>query len=378
MRYTFRQAVRDRVPLVIGITGGTSSGKTLSAMRLAHGLSGGKRFCVLDTENRHALEYAPDPGEKPNPPHSFDFEHTELVAPFDDKCYLEAVQDAGSQGYPVIMIDSMSHCWIGPGGTHDQAAERLKRMMANVKEGTAQWFARYNKCAPASWADPKFVYKRMVQNIVIHARAQAHLIVCFRAERKVEFTTSKDGKLSVEFKHGLMSKDGWTPVCDEWFPYECQFILLFTPDRPGFPNVLTMRERYRALFPPDKIIDEEAGRRLAEVSGPKVGKAAPMAQEQPAPTAPHGDSRVGSLPSADPVPAEAGDDLGKALGLMTDPHANEINDLMVAIQDTDKPLDRKKFAEWLKTKWGVEMVSELPDSAYPQVVEMLERRLKAS
>ena len=47
--------------LNIVISGGTGSGKTFSAMRLASGIAGGKPFAVIDTENRRALHYADRP-----------------------------------------------------------------------------------------------------------------------------------------------------------------------------------------------------------------------------------------------------------------------------------------------------------------------------
>jgi hypothetical protein len=71
MTITFRPAVREGVPLLLGLAGGTGSGKTWSAMVLAKGLAGDKPFAVVDTENGRAKHYADD----------FRFDVTDLHAP---------------------------------------------------------------------------------------------------------------------------------------------------------------------------------------------------------------------------------------------------------------------------------------------------------
>jgi hypothetical protein len=58
MSFSFRPAVRESVSLLIGLSGGTGSGKTYSAMRLAHGIAGDQPFAVIDTEAGRAKHYA--------------------------------------------------------------------------------------------------------------------------------------------------------------------------------------------------------------------------------------------------------------------------------------------------------------------------------
>ena len=57
MSVSFREARREGVPLLLGLAGGTGSGKTWSAMTLAKGLAGAKRFAVIDTENGRAKHW---------------------------------------------------------------------------------------------------------------------------------------------------------------------------------------------------------------------------------------------------------------------------------------------------------------------------------
>ena len=113
-------AVREQVPLLIGLMGPSGSGKTYSALRLATGIqevTGGEIY-VIDTEARRALHYA----------EQFKFRHVQFDAPFGSLDYLAAIKHCVAKGAKVIVIDSMSHEHIGPGGyllTQDAEVQRL-------------------------------------------------------------------------------------------------------------------------------------------------------------------------------------------------------------------------------------------------------------
>ena len=49
MSITFRPALREAIPLLIGVAGGTGSGKTFSALLLARGIAGGLASRVAAT-----------------------------------------------------------------------------------------------------------------------------------------------------------------------------------------------------------------------------------------------------------------------------------------------------------------------------------------
>ena len=75
-----RPAVRESVPLLVGLFGPSGGGKTYSALRLAAGVqseTGGEVYCI-DTEARRALDYAYD--EKTQA--GFKFRHLAFTAPF--------------------------------------------------------------------------------------------------------------------------------------------------------------------------------------------------------------------------------------------------------------------------------------------------------
>ena len=66
------------------LIGGTGSGKTYTAMRLASGIAGDKPFVVIDTEAGRAKHYAD----------SFKFDHGDLKAPFRPDAYADAIKAA--------------------------------------------------------------------------------------------------------------------------------------------------------------------------------------------------------------------------------------------------------------------------------------------
>lgn len=253
--FSFRPAVRENVGLWINLVGGTGSGKTFTAMRLASGIAGGKPFAVIDTENRRALHYADQ----------FTFHHADLRAPFRPDAYADAIVAADKEGYPVIVVDSGSHVWAGDGGVLDWQEEELDRMAGND-------YGKRERVKMAAWIKPKKSHKGMVQKFL---QVRAHLILCLRAEEKIEMVKGKDGKLEIQKKQSLTGKDGWIPICDKNLPFEatCSFLLL--AGAPGIPHPIKLQEQHRALFPLDKAITEESGRSLAAwASGAAAPKAA--------------------------------------------------------------------------------------------------------
>lgn len=241
--FQFRPAVRENVGLWINLIGGTGSGKTFTAMRLASGIAGSRPFVVLDTENRRALHYADQ----------FKFDHAEIRPPFRPMAYQDAIVAADAAGYPVIVVDSGSHVWAGDGGILDWQEEELNRMAGDD-------YGKRERVKMSAWIKPKMAHKHMVQKLL---QVKAHIILCLRAEEKIEMVKNSQGRLEVQKKQSLTGKDGWIPICDKSLPFEatCSFLLLAS--NPGIPNPIKLQEQHKALFPLDVPITEESGKRLA-------------------------------------------------------------------------------------------------------------------
>lgn len=243
MSFELRPAIRENVSMLIGLAGASGSGKTFTALRLAQGLSGGKRFAVIDTEARRALHYADQ----------FAFDHGDLRAPFRPSAYADAIRAVDAQGYPVIVVDSCSHEHAGEGGILDWQEEELNRMAGD------DWKKR-EACKMSAWVRPKMDHKRMVQALL---QVRAHLILCFRAEEKVEMVRGEDGKWKIVPKTSLAGFSGWLPICEKNLPYELTASFLLTPDRPGVPKPIKLQEQHRPFFPLDQAITEKSGEQLA-------------------------------------------------------------------------------------------------------------------
>jgi len=257
MAFTFTEAERQNVSLLIGVAGGTGSGKSYSAMRLATGLAGGKKFAVIDTEAGRAKHYADQ----------FKFDHGDLQPPFRPSAYMEAIKAADDAGYPVIVVDTMSHEHAGEGGLLDWHEEELERMAGN------DWKKREG-CNMAAWIKPKGAHKAMMQRLL---QVRAHLILCFRAEEKIEMVREPDdnGRMKTKIlpKQTLTGLNGWSPICEKNVPYELTASFLLTADAPGLPKPIKLQQQHRPYFPLDLPIDERTGRALAEWS---VGPAASL------------------------------------------------------------------------------------------------------
>lgn len=228
---SFDVVTRESIPLLLGVAGGTGSGKTFSALRLARGLAGGQPFAIIDTENgraKHYVELFPE------------MRYQAITAPFRPDKYADAIE-AGAKDYPVVVVDSMSHEWAGDGGCldwHDEimAGDQKKNLMA--------------------WIAPKKAHKRMVTRLL---QQPSHVILCFRAEPKVEVGPGN----TIIPKPSLTGLDGWIPISEKMLPYELTASFLLMAERPGVPKPIKLQEQHKAFVPLDQPISEETGKSLA-------------------------------------------------------------------------------------------------------------------
>jgi hypothetical protein len=236
--FTFKPAKREDVGLLIGLNGGTGSGKTYTGMRLASGIAAGRPFAVIDTEAGRAKHYAD----------AFRFDHGDLKPPFRPDAYAEAIAAADAAGYPVIVVDSASHEWAGDGGILDWQEEEFQRMGARDAVKIASWIA------------PKIAHKKFVQRLL---QVRAHLILCFRAEPKIE-VAKENGKTVIREKETLTGYRGWVPISEKNLPFELTASFMFLADKPGVPLPIKLPEQLKPFIPLDKPITEESGAALAE------------------------------------------------------------------------------------------------------------------
>lgn len=109
------EAAAAPAKLNIALWGPSGAGKTYTGLAIAHQL--GARVAVADTEHRASSLYAS----------RFPAAIAEMLPPFSPERFLEALHAAEQAGYDVLVIDSLSPEWDGPGGCLDTVAQLRKQ-----------------------------------------------------------------------------------------------------------------------------------------------------------------------------------------------------------------------------------------------------------
>lgn len=170
-----KPAVRPSLKARLMLSGPAGAGKTYSALEIASVL--GERILVIDTERESSLTYADE----------FTFTHLPWHEPYDPRELARELVEAADT-YSVIVVDSLTHFWHGPGGVLD---------IADGKFG--------------GWKTARPAHNDIVQGILA---APAHIIVCVRAQiEHVQELDSRTGKQVVR-------KLGMAPKQDKDLEYE--------------------------------------------------------------------------------------------------------------------------------------------------------------
>ena len=111
----YKKAQRSNRKLRMAIAGIAGSGKTYTALRLASEL--GNRVALLDTERSSAEVYSD----------RFDFDVAQLETHHPQN-YVDAIKAA--QDYDVLIVDSLSHAWMGRDGALDLVGKQGKSFNA--------------------------------------------------------------------------------------------------------------------------------------------------------------------------------------------------------------------------------------------------------
>lgn len=243
-------AVRTRVPLLLGLIGPSSSGKTFSALRLARGIQRvvGGEIHVIDTEARRARSYA----KSAKRPDLFEFKHVNFEPPFGPIDYLDAIEHCIREGAKVIVIDSMTHEHSGPGGVMDQS-DRLLDKWCGADEK-----ARQRKLM-MSLIRPKRDRKKLNSEIV---RLGVNALFCYRAYDKIKPKKGEEPE-----------KLGWQPETTSPLFYEMTARFLLPPGSEGVPkltsdidaerSIINLPDQFRDWFTTGTVLSEEVGENMA-------------------------------------------------------------------------------------------------------------------
>ncbi len=163
----YKKATKFTSKLRMALAGPSGSGKTFTALLLAHGLADGKRVAVIDTERGSASKYADIFPE---------FDVTELDS-FHPNNYVAAIREAEETGYAVLIIDSLSHAWNGPGGLLEIVEQITKR--------------NQNKSSFNAWGEATPLQNRLIDAIT---RSKMHIICTMRTKTEYVIEQNERGR----------------------------------------------------------------------------------------------------------------------------------------------------------------------------------------
>jgi len=167
----FAPATRAAAKARIALAGPSGSGKTYTGLTLACRLA--ERVAVIDTERGSASKYV-----------GLNNWAFDTLAPssFSPQSLTEALAIAGGEGYGCVLVDSLSHYWMGVDGMLEQVDRRAKG--GNNFSG---------------WKEARPDERRMIDALVSYP---GHVIVTLRVKTEYVIEQNDRGK-SVPRKVGL-------------------------------------------------------------------------------------------------------------------------------------------------------------------------------
>lgn len=232
----FSKAKREKSKARICLTGTSGSGKTVSALYLAYGMTHDwDKIAVIDTERNRSKLYANrsdlEIGE---------FLQADLDPPYSVDRYIEYMVEAakvvGSDG--VVIIDSGSHAWKGTGG------------VLEYKEKVAE---QRGKTDFSAWSDAGRIQNRFIDAIM---DLDCHVIITLRS--KAEYAQEKDP----ETGRTEIKKLGLAPEQRNDFEYE--FMLVLDLDKATHKATIIKDNTFLDAEGFNGVITPELGTRLNE------------------------------------------------------------------------------------------------------------------
>ena len=190
----FKPAVKRQIKLKMALIGPPGSGKTWTALVLATAL--GSRIAMIDTETEPAVNMDEAPHLYGN---LFKFDKDELLNHHPDN-YVKKIREAEAAGYEVLIIDSLSHSWMGQDGALELVDKVAKRSSSGNKF--------------QAWGDVTPLYGNLIRAI---RTSQMHIICTIRS--KVEHVQEKN-----EQGKTVVRKVGLQPVIREGVEFEMDIV----------------------------------------------------------------------------------------------------------------------------------------------------------
>ena len=244
-QFQIEKAVRERVPIIIGLWSPSNGGKTFSALRIATGMQ--RVFpgdiVLVDTENERGKQYAD----------YFDFQHVDFNPPFSPLDYIEVLEQVQAHNPSVVIVDTFSY-------EHEWVLEEQERV---AHELAKKWNTTYDKAGQAAWGRAKKPRKELIRYL---RRTKLNIIMCYQAKEKTA-TIRKNGKTTID-------NIGYQPIAGKEYVFDMSISALLYPGSEGKAYFRTGKhgedmmtkiiEPLKHIFPTDGIqLTEDIGEQLA-------------------------------------------------------------------------------------------------------------------
>lgn len=257
IRFIPAAEINDPLTLSIGLSGGSGTGKTYSALLIARGIAEvktgrpGAPIGVVDTENRRALHYK---SAFPEMVH-FDMKAVDdegTMIGFGPERWIEVIDAAEKAGLAVLVIDSFSHAWEGVGGVLDLHATTLDKLTGGND-------SRRNSLSQLAWAQVKPRYRRLIDRIV---RAKCDIVICTRAKPVMQDPKTNQNARTTKTRRADIP---WDPAADGDLMFEMTAMMILDPSAPGCPVYqVKCADQFKPLFDPRRPMGVETGRAMAD------------------------------------------------------------------------------------------------------------------
>ena len=209
-KFIIRKANKLAKKLRISFSAPSGGGKTMSALLCAYGLTGDwTKIVVIDTERESSSLYA-DLGE---------YSTLALDKPYSPERYIDAIKQCENAGFEVVIIDSISHEWMGAGG------------ILQIVESLGGEYRHWKTVTPR--------HDAFINTILT---SKAHVFCTARRKEEYTMTSGSDGKMKV-VKLGLkeIQRDDFTYEMDVVFDIEQNHYATASKDRTNLFNINTPR-----------------------------------------------------------------------------------------------------------------------------------------
>ena len=258
IRFMSEEEINSPLPISIGLSGGSGTGKTFSALLLARGmaseLSGpGAPVAFIDTENRRGLHYREAFPEILG--HYVDFgpEVDGRMVGYPPERWIDLLDFIEGSGAKALVIDSFSHSHDGINGVLDLQAAEVDRLSGGDEK-------KAERVGQLAWAAIKPRYRRLINRII---QSSVPTVICTRARPVMQDRNGKNAMPTKTRRHDVP----WDWVGDKELPFEMTAMAILDPAHPGAPRYqIKVADQFKRLLPADKPISEAAGREMARWS----------------------------------------------------------------------------------------------------------------